>query len=152
MTDENPVFTAIAKALLRQAGYVPFLWHFSDVRCLIENRGLNVTLTNDECLDILENADGNHDANIGMNWDVLEAELTTYLETRDEAPSPGVAELLQAARHALRALEDISEALHYEDGHPVTFLTSRDIQLAYDDATAYSDALSRAIQKMEGDR
>ena len=150
MTNENTLFTAIAKALLRQAGYVPFLWHVTDVRCLIEDRGLNVTLTNGECLGILENADRNHDANIGMNWDALEAELTTYLETRDEAPSPGVAELLRAARHALQALEGISEALHYEDGHPVTFLGGRDIQLVYDDATAWKDELAQAIAQMEG--
>jgi len=82
--DETTELVATAKAILRQAGYVPFLWHIDDVRCLIEDREIGLTLTDAECLEVLDNAHDNHNAEIGMNWDVIEAELGPLLERQAE--------------------------------------------------------------------
>lgn len=60
-----------------------------------------------------------------------------------------VSALLKAAREALQALERVSDALHYEDGEPVTFLESREIEQAYHDALSPIVELSSAIEKAE---
>lgn len=85
MTDDHITqLVAIAKTILRQTGYVPFLWHIDDVRGLIEDREIKITLTDAECLEILDNAYENHNAEFGMNWDVIEAELELFLERQAE--------------------------------------------------------------------
>lgn len=85
MTDEETSQSvATTEAILRRVGYVPFLWHIDDVRTLIEDREIDLTLTDAECLEVLDNAHENHNAEIGMNWDVIEAELGPFLERRAE--------------------------------------------------------------------
>ena len=85
MTDTIKKFlTTVAEALLAQAGYVPFLWHIDDVRSVIEDWEIDITLTDAECLEVLENALENHDADIGMNWDAIEAELGPLIERHAE--------------------------------------------------------------------
>lgn len=81
----DTILRTVAEALLRQAGYVPFLWHIDDVRRVIEDREISVAFTDAECLQVLENALENHDASIGMSWDAIEAELGPFLERRAEA-------------------------------------------------------------------
>ncbi len=43
-------------------------------------------------------------------------------------------QLLKALEDAFALLDRISHTLHYEDGLPVTFLESRDIEIIYGDA------------------
>lgn len=42
------------------------IWHFDDVK------GIANDLTDDECREVLQLANDNHDATIGINWDTLE--------------------------------------------------------------------------------
>lgn len=44
---------------------ITITWHVDDVK------HLDKTLRHDQCLRVLELADLNHDANIGINWEVL---------------------------------------------------------------------------------
>lgn len=82
------ILEAIAEAIYRRAGYVPFLWHINDVRQLIEDRELPLSLTDAECLEVLANARQNHDAEFGMTWDAIEAELEPFLEQGAEGGQP----------------------------------------------------------------
>lgn len=41
-------------------------WHIDDVKSIAED------LTDDECRQVLQLVDRNHDATVGINWDVLE--------------------------------------------------------------------------------
>lgn len=85
MTDCKTILITIADALYRQAGYVPFPWHISDVRHVIEDRELSVTLTDAECLQVLDNAFSNSEvAEFGVTWDTIEAEIETLVEFRTE--------------------------------------------------------------------
>lgn len=65
--------------------------------------------------------------------------------------------LLVQAPHLLNALEDafvlldrISDALHYEDGLPVTFLEARDIEIIYGDAVTELARFEMLIRKARG--
>ena len=40
-------------------------WNIKDVKSLDE------TLTTDQCIEVLEKAENNHDANYGISWDIL---------------------------------------------------------------------------------
>ena len=41
-------------------------WHIDDVK------SLNESLTNEQCREVLQRAKSNHDATIGISWDVLQ--------------------------------------------------------------------------------
>lgn len=83
-TDHTDIFKAIAAALYREAGCIPFPWHIDDVRHVAECREIVITLTDEDCLAVLENARDNHSAEFGMGWDEIEAELRCLAECRDE--------------------------------------------------------------------
>lgn len=82
-TETTTILTTVAEALYRQAGYVPFLWHVNDVREVNEDRETPLALTDAECLAILINARDNVPADIGMNFDAIEAELEYVAENRE---------------------------------------------------------------------
>lgn len=64
-------------------------WHINDIR---EQRP---DLTDDQCREVLRNLEENHDANIGINWDVIDiAAGILYPEPKN------LAELRDAAREA----------------------------------------------------
>jgi len=46
-------------------------WHISDVK------EIKAGLTDDQCRQVLQDAAGNHNADIGINWEVLEATANT---------------------------------------------------------------------------
>jgi hypothetical protein len=55
---------AIKQALARQ-DYLLTIWHIDDVRAIRPD------LSDGQCREVLEQADHRHDAEIGINWDVL---------------------------------------------------------------------------------
>jgi len=54
-------------------------WHIDDVK------GLNKKLTKQECRDVLNMVDRGHDANIGINWDVIRYYIDEVIEERESA-------------------------------------------------------------------
>ncbi|NJM68156.1 MAG: hypothetical protein HC851_22040 [Acaryochloris sp. RU_4_1] len=51
---------------------IAIIWEIEDVRLL------NPSLTDDECREVLAIADSNHDANYGINWEVLDASIQSH--------------------------------------------------------------------------
>jgi hypothetical protein len=47
-------------------------WHFADIQ-EVDN-----SLTNDEARQILQSIKNNHDANIGINWEVIESWIDCF--------------------------------------------------------------------------
>jgi hypothetical protein len=59
-------------------------------------------------------------------------------------------ELLIALEDAFALLDRISDTLHYEDGLPVTFLESRDIEIIYGDAVTELARFETLIREARG--
>jgi len=57
--------TAKIKEDLAAHGYIAILWHIDDVR---EQRP---DLTDPQCMEVLRECERQHDATIGIDWDVL---------------------------------------------------------------------------------
>jgi len=53
---------------------ISITWHIDDIRA-IEN---GQDLTDDQCYDVLCNIKKHHDANIGINWDVIVDAIWDY--------------------------------------------------------------------------
>lgn len=53
-------------------------WHVDDVLSLDDS------LTREEAKEILESADHNHDASIGINWDVLETLIDNFKYDKEQ--------------------------------------------------------------------
>ena len=53
-------------------------WHIEDVMALAERVGITITEADAEW--VLNNLADNFDANIGINWDVIEMALQNYQE------------------------------------------------------------------------
>ena len=49
-------------------------WNIKDVKSLDE------TLTTDQCIEVLEKAENNHDANHGISWDTLSSYIDDVKE------------------------------------------------------------------------
>ena len=49
------------------------VWGDLDIRCRAEE--LDIELTDDEVNDVLDNLTRNHDATLGINWDVIDATI-----------------------------------------------------------------------------
>jgi len=54
---------------------IAIIWDIQDVRyqleCLNENYQIELELSDDECMEVLQRVVDNHDANYGVNWDNL---------------------------------------------------------------------------------
>lgn len=54
---------------------IAIIWDIEDVRrqleSLNENYGIDLELSDDDCMEVLERIVDNHDANYGVNWDSL---------------------------------------------------------------------------------
>ncbi len=56
------------------------LWHREDIECEAETK--DETLTDIEVGEVLERMEHNHDATIGVNWDVISYHIDEVLEKR----------------------------------------------------------------------
>ena len=54
-------------------------WHIEDVLGQAENMGIE--LTNEQAAEVLGIVADCHDANIGINWEVIDAAIDYFLET-----------------------------------------------------------------------
>ncbi len=56
---------SVIEAMLEKQGYVASLWHVTDVA------EVRPDLTPEQCMKVLKLCERVHDAEIGINWDVL---------------------------------------------------------------------------------
>ena len=57
-------------------------WEIDDIRAQLENRDMDEKLSDKECMEILEAAKDDHDATIGINWDVLDYHIDAFMSDR----------------------------------------------------------------------
>lgn len=76
---------------LERGDVMASIWTLEDVYSLCEDWEGNITIkiTDAEAREVLANAERNHNAEIGINWDVLRAELDDVLARRDDDPNGG---------------------------------------------------------------
>ena len=83
----QPINQRIAEWLLRRIGFVPFLWHIDDVVCCADYNEIGFVPSKERCFAVLDNARDNHNAEYGMNWDVILAELEAIKPNDDVGAS-----------------------------------------------------------------
>ena len=52
---------------------ISITWHIDDVLSQAKEKGINIT--EQQAIEILQNIKRNHDASIGINWDVIDCHL-----------------------------------------------------------------------------
>lgn len=62
-----------ARKTLEDAGYIVILWSDEDVIELAKNK--EVELSEDQVKEVMKNIDHYHDANEGINWDVISCHI-----------------------------------------------------------------------------
>lgn len=82
-TETTTILKTVAEALYRKAGYVPFLWHINDVRMVIEGHETALSLTDTECLEVLENVRDNLSPDLGIYFEAIAVELECWTENRE---------------------------------------------------------------------
>ena len=57
-------------------------WHINDVRQIVDMHDIDppILVDDDDCINILKIAADRHDANIGINWEVLQAAADVYAD------------------------------------------------------------------------
>ena len=57
-------------------------WFIEDVRCVIEDNGIEAAqgFTDEDCIEVLRIVARSHDANVGINWEVLGCAVDYYLQ------------------------------------------------------------------------
>ena len=59
-------------------------WCIEDIKVSLKDRNkeLNPPLTDEDCREILNNMKSNHDATIGINWEVIDIYVDSYIDSR----------------------------------------------------------------------
>lgn len=55
-------------------------WTIEDVRSRIDDSAFNIKIDDESCLNILKIMADQHDANIGINWGVMDAAIDFYFD------------------------------------------------------------------------
>jgi hypothetical protein len=65
--------------------WINLRWHERDIAQVIADRDIpgGEDLTYGERCEILERVMDNHDAEVGVNWDVLEAAVIDYIKSKE---------------------------------------------------------------------
>ena len=74
----------IDKAIKQPEESIFIEWCIEDIYAAIEDYGLPYKPTREEAMDVLRTAKDNHDATIGVNWDVLRFHIEDCLEEVSE--------------------------------------------------------------------
>jgi hypothetical protein len=59
---------------------IKIIWSTEDV--LMQADLMNIELTEEQADDILSNVERYHDANVGINWDVIDFHIDNYLDEK----------------------------------------------------------------------
>ena len=70
---------SITRQILRKCGFVALLWHIDDVRVAQERLDDTTSLSDEECLAILDSIERDHDADHGVSWETLADALEDHL-------------------------------------------------------------------------
>ena len=57
--------------------YIEIRWCIDDVRAVAQDE-FDMSLSDEDCLEILKSIQKNHDASIGVNWGVIGAEISAF--------------------------------------------------------------------------
>ena len=69
---------AIANEILSQLGIIAHGWGIVDV--IYQGRECGYDLTKEQAREILEDIDKNHDASIGINWEVIDIYVEQFVD------------------------------------------------------------------------
>ena len=67
-----------AKEVLKDAGYIMGLWHEDDIRAYADSN--DIKLTKKQVADVKGNIERYHDANQGINWEVIQCHIDMVKE------------------------------------------------------------------------
>jgi hypothetical protein len=67
---------------LQDRGYIRVLWHKDDILRVAEEN--DITLTDDEIHFIMSDIEENHDANYGLDWDVISMKIDDVVSNREK--------------------------------------------------------------------
>lgn len=56
---------------LNHFGYIAILWSIDDMKEMIEEHNPSHIPTDEQCMEILQIAEKNHDSDVGITWDLL---------------------------------------------------------------------------------
>ena len=76
MTDEE------IRTYLATTGRIAIFWGIDDVKAVRPD------LTDDQCMEVLDACDNRHDANIGINWLVIETHADWMFPVAQEQVAP----------------------------------------------------------------
>jgi hypothetical protein len=71
-TEVSILYVRASSMPILQVNEIAIIWDISDVKSIDPN------LSDDECREVLIRAKDNHDANIGINWEVLETQVSMH--------------------------------------------------------------------------
>tara|TARA_B100000035_G_scaffold84545_1_gene71017 strand:+ start:423 stop:620 length:198 start_codon:yes stop_codon:yes gene_type:complete len=57
---------------------ISIIWHVDDVLAQASQR--DIKISREKAIDLLHRMDAKHDANIGINWEVIDCYLDMYLK------------------------------------------------------------------------
>ena len=63
-----------------ESNAIAVIWSIEDVKCVAGER----QLTDEECMDILEELQDNHDAEYGINWVAIDAEIDSMVIAKEK--------------------------------------------------------------------
>ena len=75
-TEVSVLFVRASSEPISEVNEIAIIWDISDVK------SINSDLSDDECREVLIRAKDNHDANVGINWEVLETIAQNIKEYR----------------------------------------------------------------------
>jgi hypothetical protein len=81
--DADGFNTSAIRAELKAHGYIASIWHIDDVK------EVRPDLTDAQAMQALESAERNHDAEIGINWEVLRVHAD-FIQAEPDEPDEGV--------------------------------------------------------------
>jgi len=71
---------------------IAIIWSIDDVRHVIENYGIDVDLTDEECMEVLDYCLDNHDAQYGMSWENIDNAIDYLFIEESEIKREGIVE------------------------------------------------------------
>ena len=74
----KPTPVEAAKEILKNAGYIMCFWHQSDIQAHAESN--DIKLTKKQVADVKSNIEHYHDANQGINWEVIQCHIDMVKE------------------------------------------------------------------------
>jgi len=73
------MYTDQTREQLEKEGYIAIYWHIEDVK------EVRPDLSDEQCRELLEHCKDNHDATIGINWDVISTHAQDLFPKPEEA-------------------------------------------------------------------